>query len=283
MLSKTADAACFVTGTFSRRNGTPLPENASASLYKQTMQMPLLLLKLLICTSIFPCEEAAMPKSTSRHGNSTFFNIRLIQLFVTGSSFGANLIFYASGELMNSKFLHVFIFFVIAFVPACQQKKQERSNIVQSIQETGQLVTAEYTLQKMVKANDNQTWYKLGDRRILISVEAIVKAGINLQQVKKDDVKIRDSVIQLQLPRPTIFSVSLPPDKIEVKFESVSFFRNQFSAAEREGLLQQAETQVLQLARSLGILETAQTNAVTFLRRLLLQEGFKEVKITFAK
>lgn len=145
------------------------------------------------------------------------------------------------------------------------------------------MVTAEYTLQKMVKANDNQTWYKLGDRRILISVEAIVKAGINLQQVKKDDVKIRDSVIQLQLPRPTIFSVSLPPDKIEVKFESVSFFRNQFSAAEREGLLQQAETQVLQLARSLGILETAQTNAVTFLRRLLLQEGFKEVKITFAK
>ena len=183
---------------------------------------------------------------------------------------------------MKRNYLHFFLFLTILCCQNCRQKQRDESAVVQSIRQTGRLVTAEYTLQKMVKAADNQTWYKVGDRSILISVQAVVKAGIDLQQVTKENVSFQDSVMRVQLPKPAIFSVSLPPEKIRVLFEDVAIFRSRFSAAEREGLLRQAETQVRRLADSLGILRTAQENAATFLRRLLLRPDIKEVKLEFS-
>lgn len=176
-----------------------------------------------------------------------------------------------------------FLFLVLLGIAQCKPAVKKPDTIVQTIQQTGQLVTAEYTLQKMVKASDNRTWYKVGDRRILLSIEAVVKAGIDLQQVSRDDITLHDSVLKLQLPRPEIFSVSIPPSKIQVKLEDVDFLRSRFSAAEREALLRQAESQVRRLADSLGILQTAETNAATFLRRLLLPKGFRDVQIAFKK
>lgn len=152
---------------------------------------------------------------------------------------------------------------------------------MQSIQQAGQLVTVEYSLSKMVKAADNRTWYKLGDRRILIATEATVKAGVDLQYISPDNVTIDGDAVQLQIPPPRVFSISIPPEKIRVLYQDVSYFRSQFSAAEREVLLRQAERQIRSLTDSLGILTTAQTNAETFLRNLLQQAGYKNIAITF--
>ncbi|HEV7333682.1 MAG TPA: DUF4230 domain-containing protein [Flavisolibacter sp.] len=166
---------------------------------------------------------------------------------------------------------------------SCGRNEKKESVVVQSIQQTGKLVTAEYSLSKMVKASDNKTWYKIGDRRILISAEATVKAGIDLQTLGEDNVDISDEAIRVQLPLPQIFSVSIPPEKIRVLYQDVSFFRSQFSAAEREDLLRQAERQVRTVADSLGILQTAQKNAELFIRNLLQQGGYQTVTIEFKK
>jgi hypothetical protein len=184
-------------------------------------------------------------------------------------------------KLVRRKHIPLFFFLTIVVGYRCAHKEPEEKSILPAIQQTGQLITAEYTLQKMVKASDNKTWYKIGDRSILISVQAIVKAGIDLQRVTKEDVVVHDSTIRLQLPPPTIFSVSLPPDQIKLQYQDVSFFRSQFSAAEREALLRQAESQVRQLADSLGILATAKANATTFLQRLLQGKGFKQVIVEY--
>ena len=166
---------------------------------------------------------------------------------------------------------------------SCGKKEQKDNLVVQSLQQTGHLVTVEYTLSKIVKATDNRTWYKLGDRRLLIAVEAVVKAGVDLQHIAPEHITIQDSSIHLNLPSPTVFSVSLPPDKIRVLYEDVSFFRSRFTAAEREALLRQAESQIRALTDSLGILTTARVNAETFLRNLLQQGGYKSITIKFAK
>ncbi len=166
---------------------------------------------------------------------------------------------------------------------SCQKKEKKERDVVQSIQQTGQLVTVQYSLSKIVKATDNKTWYKIGDRRILISTEATVKAGVDLQSIKEEDVAISGDGIRLRVPPPQVFSVSIPPEKIKVLYEDVSLLRNHFTAAEREVLLQQAERQVWALTDSLGILKTAQTNADLFLRKLLQQGGYKNITITFGK
>ena len=56
---------------------------------------------------------------------------------------------------------------------------------------------------------------------------------------------------------------------------------NRFSAAEREDLVAQAEPQILALADSLGILQTAENNAVTFMQRLFEEAGYKKTGVHF--
>lgn len=164
---------------------------------------------------------------------------------------------------------------------ACEKAADREGAVVQSIQQTGKLVTVEYSLSKVIRAADNKTWYKIGERRILISARATVTAGVDLQNITAEDVSISGEEIRLRLPPPQLFSVSLPPEGIQVLYENTSLFRQRFTAAEREALLRQAERQIRSLTDSLDILKTAQINAETFLRNLLQQGGYKNVTITF--
>lgn len=166
---------------------------------------------------------------------------------------------------------------------ACKKKEPDISQTVLKIKELGELVTTQYTLSKIVKASDDKTWYKVGDRKIIMSCEANIKAGVDLQHITEKNVTIEDSTIALQLPPARIFSLSIPPDKIQVRYSSVDMLRDPFSAAERQTLLAQAELQMGQLADSLGILKTAQDNAVVYLQSLLQQSGFNKVTVSFTK
>jgi hypothetical protein len=166
---------------------------------------------------------------------------------------------------------------------ACKNAVNKEGAVVQSIRQTGQLVTVEYSLSKIVRAADNRTWYKFGERRILISAQAIVKAGVDLQAISPEDVAINGDDIQLNVPRPQVFSLSIPPEGIRVLYENTSLFRERFTAAERETLLRHAERQIRSLTDSMGILKTAGTNVEIFLRNLLQQGGYKNVTITFEK
>lgn len=178
---------------------------------------------------------------------------------------------------------HSFLLLTYLLLFSCKEKEKAGKEVFESIQQTGKLVTVEYSLSKMVKAADNRTWYKLGNRRILISTEATIKAGIDLQFITKDDVAVSGDAIRLQVPPATIFSIAIPAEKIKVLYQDVSFFRREFSAAEREDLLRQAEKQVRALAGSMGIVAAAQKNAETFLRNLLKQGGYTTISITFTK
>ena len=64
-------------------------------------------------------------------------------------------------------------------------------------------------------------------------------------------------------------------------YQDIGVWRDPFSAAEREQLLAQAERQIKGLAASLGILQTAEANAVTYMQHLLQQAGYKQVSVTF--
>lgn len=149
------------------------------------------------------------------------------------------------------------------------------------VKETGQLVTAEYTLSKIIKADDNKTWYKIGNRKLLMSCEALVKAGINLENLTEKNIQVMEDSISLTLPPPQFFSLNMPPDRIKVEYQEVDVLRDPFTAAERESLLAQAETQIRQTVDSLGILETAGTNGAVYLKTLLKAAGFDKVHIRY--
>lgn len=176
----------------------------------------------------------------------------------------------------------IFTTFLLLFSCGKKEKQRDLPSTILAIQQTGKLATAEYTLTKIIRASDNQTWYKWGDRKILMSCEAHLKAGIDLQQINKNNFYLEnDSTIAVTLPRAQLFSVDIPPGKIQVAYQDVGLLRDPFSAAEREQLLAQAERQIRSLASSLGILQTAEKNAVAYMQYFLQQAGYKQVNITF--
>ncbi len=156
-----------------------------------------------------------------------------------------------------------------------------REEKVLAIKEMGALATTEYTVTKIVKASDNQTWYKVGDRKILLSVEANLKAGIDLTQLSEDDITTSGNSIQIKLPPPKILSLQLPPEKIRMEYEEVGLLRSEFSQQERMDLLAQAEKQIEAAIPETGILETSRTHTREWITRFCQQLGYEDIKIEF--
>ena len=173
------------------------------------------------------------------------------------------------------------LLFIFILLAGCKPKPESRPNALMMVKETGQLLTAEYTLTKIIKANDNKTWYKVGNRKILMSCEAQVRAGVNLQNLTVKNITVMGDSISLRLPPSQFFSLNIPPEKIKVQYQDVDVLRDPFSAAERETLLAQAEAQIRQVVDSLGILKTAEENATLYLQNLLQSAGYHKVHIQY--
>lgn len=144
------------------------------------------------------------------------------------------------------------------------------------------LATAEYVVTKIIKANDNQTWYKIGNRKILMSCKASLVAGIDLSKLTEKDIHIDGENISLTLPRAHLLYVNIKPEDIKTAFEDVSVFRSNFSTQEKNDLSRQAEKQIRESADSLGIYITAESNATLFINNFLQKEGFKNININFS-
>ena len=163
---------------------------------------------------------------------------------------------------------------------SCKREPPLRETVLQ-LKELTELATTEYTLTKIVKASDDQTWYKVGERRILISCRALVKAGIDLSGLKESDVRVNGDGISLTLPPARILSLDIRPEDIRTEFQEVGALRSEFSAEERNLLMQQAEARIREQALETGILRTAESNATLVLGNLLQRMGYKTVDIGF--
>lgn len=165
---------------------------------------------------------------------------------------------------------------------ACGEKKQaEQKPDVLTLKEMSELATVEYTVTKIIKANDNKTWFKLGDRKILMSCEAHIKAGIDMSVIDRNSFRISGKNIEVSLPEPKVISLSLPPEKIKTEYEEVGVFRDAFNNQERDALAVQAEQQIRNSVDSLGILAQAKANTALFVTNFLKNLGYENININY--
>jgi len=160
-------------------------------------------------------------------------------------------------------------------------KKQNSVNEVFALREMSELATVEYMVTKIIRASDDQTWYKVGDRKILMSCEASVKAGIDMSAIKEENISIDGKSISLVLPKAHLISVNIKPENIKVEYQETGLFRSNFTAAERDQLMAQGEAQIKRSVDSLGVIQTAETNASLFISNYLKQLGYNRIHIRF--
>lgn len=160
------------------------------------------------------------------------------------------------------------------------QKTTEES--LRELSAAGELVTCEYTVSKVIKADDMVPW-KIGERKILFCCNAYLKAGIDMTDYKPEKTLIdpeRKSVI-LVLPPPKILSVNIPVEEIRQVYSHVTGLRMDFSAEERGRLLQQGEEAILLDVPKMGIIRDARQNAATFFESFLRRLGYEDINIYF--
>jgi hypothetical protein len=143
-----------------------------------------------------------------------------------------------------------------------------------------ELATAEYIITKIIKASDDQTWYKAGDRKILMSCRAYIKAGIDLSAISEDNIHTDGRNITIQIPQAKIISLNMPPEDIVLEYQDIDLLRSPFKSSERDALAAQAEVQIKNGTEATGILQTAEANAKSFLTDFLQRAGYTGITIT---
>lgn len=175
----------------------------------------------------------------------------------------------------------ILLILLVVLLFSCKQK-EEKINEVFALREMSELATVEYIVTKIIRANDDQTWYKIGDRKILMSCEASIKAGIDMSAIKEENITIDGKSISLVLPKAHLISVNIKPENIKVEYQETGMFRDNFSSAERDQLMAQGQAQINNSVESLGVLQTAETNASLFVSNYLKQLGYDRIHIRFS-
>ena len=158
-----------------------------------------------------------------------------------------------------------------------EELAKEKFSILTEMAEIG---TVEYTISKIIKASDTK-FYTIGDRKILFSCSATMKAGVDMTNFSAEQVVIKDKEITINLPKPRVLSFNMPPEKAKLEYEKVGALRFDFTAEDRNNLLRQGEKDILADAPNLGILEDAEANAKMFFEALLAQVGFEKINVVF--
>lgn len=176
----------------------------------------------------------------------------------------------------------IIVGFSLANISCTAKKEPSKLQQVLGLQKMSDLATAEYVVTKIIKADDNKTWFKIGDRKILMTCKASLVAGIDLSKLDEKDIKIDGENVTLTLPHAKLLYVNIKPEDIKTAYQEVSLFRSNFSAQEKDELAAQAEKQIKESVDSLGILLTAESNAALFINNFLQKEGFKNININFS-
>ena len=167
----------------------------------------------------------------------------------------------------------LFIALLLVRLPAIgtPPKIQNTSTVIQQIQTLAELVTVKYVLEKVVILDDIK-WY--GENRVLLVAHGIVKAGVDLQEIKPEDVRVEDKRVVLKLPRARITDVYLDDQKTRVVDRSTGLLRA-FDKDLEQNARRQAVDDLRIAARAHRIYEDAEERARLQLGNLFHQLGYE--------
>jgi hypothetical protein len=166
----------------------------------------------------------------------------------------------------------LFFFILIGCKPPIDKEGLEEQ--MKSLQEFG---TSEYVLSKIIIAEDNQ-WYTVGERKVIITMKASVIAGIDFSKIEIKNIS--NNSISLKLPKAKIILLDIKPDDIEYNFFKVSLTRSAFTNKELNDIQILGEKSITGKIEDLKILDEAGKNANLFLTNWLKNIGFTKINFS---
>jgi hypothetical protein len=148
------------------------------------------------------------------------------------------------------------------------------ATVVEQIQTLSDLVTVKYVLEKVVILEDAK-WY--GENRVMLLAHGIVKAGIDLKQIRPENVTISDKKISIKLPPPQVTDAYLDDTQSKVIDNTTGLLR-EFDKNLEQTARANAVDDIRRAARTDGILDDADSRAKLELELILKEAGFEQVE-----
>ena len=149
--------------------------------------------------------------------------------------------------------------------------------IVHQVRSLARLETIQYSVEKVIVAESGQGpfGFLFGDRLLFIAHGTVI-AGVNVEKLTPDDLRVEDGVLYVNLPEAEVFIASLDNEKSYTYSRDTGVLTRGNAELETEAR-RAAEEEILNAALEDGILEQALVNAESYLLRLFLGLGFPDV------
>ena len=123
------------------------------------------------------------------------------------------------------------------------------------------------------------------DATFLADTEATIKAGVDFAKLQKDAIQIEGKKIDVLLPPVEILNFSYPAEKFRINeyATNVDPLFNRLTLDEIDDFYRQAEDDIRDNFKYLGIRLTVEQKTRIMLSTLLRQLGFAEISIDFEK
>lgn len=153
------------------------------------------------------------------------------------------------------------------------------------IQKASKLATTEFKVDKLVFGVKNKRilWVvKLNEAQFLAKSQATIKTGINLDKLKEEDIKIKQDRISITLPPVEVINFSYPAESFKkIDILTSDAFSTKINLEDQENFFQEAEIDIRNSLKYMGIIETTQQKTRTMLEALLQNLGYNEIYIDF--
>ncbi len=154
--------------------------------------------------------------------------------------------------------------------------------VVQGVRRLNELATAEMVAQ-VVRTEERDahilfqrvpTW--LVGEKVLLVLRGEVEAGINLDELGEEDVRVNEEKVTIKLPEARLLDTTLSEDETRLYvLERGVLTRGDYSLVEEAR--RNAIDEIEEAARDENIVDKAQNNAEDSIRELLISLGFEEV------
>ncbi len=183
-----------------------------------------------------------------------------------------------------NKIIIVLFLLTIGLFTSCKnsdnkEDQLDEGKVVEQMKSLSSLGTVEYSFSKLIKCSDEQI-YSIGERKIMMSSKAYVKAGVNFEKISVPTIDFKNKSIEIILPKGEIILMNIPAEDIKIENEKTGFFRGNFSNNEIQNIQVLAEKEIRQKLKDFNITEKAEANATIFLDKWIRTFGFKNVKIS---
>ncbi|MBN1450932.1 MAG: DUF4230 domain-containing protein [Anaerolineales bacterium] len=151
---------------------------------------------------------------------------------------------------------------------------------INEVRALARLETIQYSIEKVITAEIGQgTFDFLFGDRVLFVAHGIVIAGIDMEKIGPEQLRLDNGVLYVTLPPAEIFVATLDNQKSYVYDRDTGFLSK--GVQDLETLARQsAEDEIRRAALEDGILQQAQTNAENYLFRFFQALGYDSVIFT---